>query len=403
MSDQTTSPLGVFPEALEDPSTRLEPHRWYRTQRTTGPVHYDNTRDCYDVFDYETVKRVLADDTTFSIDRVAHGDATREETNVLSESMLFQDPPRHTELRGTVEDFFKPGAIKELAPDIRAIANELIDDIVDGAEGTFDFVQAFAYPLPVTTIAGVLGIPPEDHAQFRDWSTAAVRTGSRGVDASDRREELMAAHEAMRNYFSDLLENRRAEPKDDLLSRIATSGALSEEEVFGFTNLLLVAGNITTTNLLANAVWCFQEHDLFDDLREEQDSLETAIEEVLRYRSPVPARQRCTKHQVSLGGHELPAGSDVVAWIGAANRDPQAFDNPDMFIRTRHPNRHIAFGHGRHICLGASLARLEARIALSVLLDRFESLTPLLDKLKPSESMIVYGPQSLPVRYHVEM
>lgn len=400
MSDDNITPTGTFPRALTDPSAQLEPHDWFRDQRTTGPVHYDAVRECYDVFDYETVRTALADHETFSVDGVAHGEATEESTNVLSESMLFQDPPRHTELRDTVDDFFTPGAIKEMAPDIEGLANDLVDTAVDGSNGQFDLVEAFAAPLPVTVIARILGIPEEDHGTFREWSMAAAQASSMDEgDGTVNRSEVMAAHESMREYFTELLAARSEEPGDDLLSRLVTAGNLSGDELFGFTNLLLIAGNLTTTSLIANAVWCFEEDDRFVDMRDDPDLLEHAIEEVLRYRSPVQVMQRWTTQQVVLGDHEVPPGSSIALWLGAANRDPDAFDDPDSFVPTRHPNRHVAFGHGIHTCLGASLARLEARIALGVLLERFDSLTPRLDELQPSGSVILYGPASLPIRY----
>lgn len=401
MSEDDVSPTTTFPNALTDSSTQRDPHAWYREQRSSGPVQYDDLRDCYDVFGYPTAKRVLSDDAVFSVDAVTHGDATEADTNVLSTSMLYQDPPTHTELRSTVEDFFMPGAIREMAPDIRGIADELIDDAVENSRGTFDLVEAFAYPLPVTTIAGILGIPPSDREKFREWSLAAVAAGEAGGGESSPREEARLAHEHMKEYFGDLLSARRADPKDDLISRLATAGALSEEELFGFTNLLLVAGNVTTTSLIGNAVWTFGEQELFRALRDDEVELDTAIEEVLRFRSPVQVRGRVTKEAVTLGEHDIPAGSSVVAWIGAANRDPAVFDEPESFDPTRQPNRHIGFGHGIHICLGASLARLEARTALRVLMERFEALTPLTDDVEPTGSMIVYGPKSLPVRYQV--
>lgn len=402
MSEQEALPQGTFPQGLRDPEAQLDPFDWYDRQRRTGPVHYDEIRNCYDVFDYENAKWILSGTETFSVDGVAHGDRTEEGTNVLADSMLYQDPPRHTDLRGGVEDFFTPGAIKELAPDIRALADELIDTAVTKSDGTFDFIESFAYPLPVTTIAGILGIPEEDRDQFRSWSTAAIQADSNAEASQDRREELIETHQTMRKYFSKILEHRRQEPKDDLLSRLVQLDSLSVEEIFGFTNLLLVAGNVTTTSLIANTVWTLGENDWFEELRGNEELIEQAVEEVLRYRSPVQIRPRYTKESVAVGDYEVPEGSAIVVWIGSANRDPDAFKEPDTFDPTRHPNRHIGFGHGIHICLGAALARLEGRTALERLLDSFEAWQPVVDGIEPSGSMIVYGPSSLPIRYQAK-
>ena len=220
-------------------------------------------------------------------------------------------------------------------------------------------------------------------------------------DGADVREELYEVLAEMRTYFEDLLAARRENPTNDLLSRIAATGELSAEQMFGFVVLLLIAGNVTTTSLVTNAVWTFGERDLFDDLRGDEEALDLAIEEVLRYRSPVRTMERWTTEAVTLGDHEIPAGSSVVAWLGAANRDEAVFEDPDSFVPDRQPNRHVAFGHGVHTCLGASLARLEARTALTALLDRFETIDPVTEDLPPTGSMLVYGPRSLPVQYEV--
>lgn len=314
--------------------------------------------------------------------------------------MLYSDAPRHTELRSVVDDFFKPGAIKALAPVIEAIADDLLDEVAAHASGgEFEFVGEFAYPLPVTVIAGLLGVPPADRDRFREWSTAVVGAAELVEDTERAYDDVMATYAEMNTYFSELLEARRADPREDLLSRIVETGDLSDDEVFGFCNLLLVAGNVTTTNLLANAVWTFDAFDCFEPLRGDRDAIGHAVEEVLRYRSPVQAMQRWTAEDVTLAGQPVPAGESVVAWIGAANRDPEAFADADSFVPDRHPNRHLAFGQGIHLCLGSSSARLEATTALDRLLDRLTGLTTETDDLPPSGSMMVYGPRSLPVRY----
>lgn len=399
MSRSDATPLGTFPEALQRPDRQLEPFDWYREQRADGAVRYDDRRGCFDVFDYETVKRVLRDVETFSSDPTTHPDNEPEELSVMSRSMLYADPPRHTELRSVVDDFFKPGAIKELAPDVEVIADDLLDVIVDRGDGAVEFVGEFAYPLPVTVIAGLLGVPPEDRDRFREWSTAVVGASEMAEDTQRARDDMMETYAEMNAYFLDLLEARRAAPRDDLLSRIVETGDLTDEEVFGFCNLLLVAGNVTTTNLLANAVWTFDAFDGFEALRGDRDAIALAVEEVLRYRSPVQAMQRWATTDVTLGGQNVSRGESVVAWIGAANRDPDAFHEADSFVPDRQPNRHLAFGQGIHTCLGSSLARLEATTALDRLLDRLGGLEAETDGLPPSGSMMVYGPRSLPLRY----
>lgn len=398
MSNQRSIPLGRFPEGLQSAEAQLEPFDWFRSQIADGGVRYDELRECYDVFDYETVTRVLTDHETFSSNPLVHPGNTEENTGSIVSSMLWRDPPRHDELRGTVEEFFMPGAVAELTPDIEQLAHNFIDNAIEGQTGEFDLVEAFAYPLPVTVIAGLLGVPTEDRAQFRQWSTSLVE-GS-GMDSDeDVAERKLAIYAELEEYFADLLEKRRENPQDDLLSRIASTGELSDRETFGFCYLLLVAGNVTTTTLLANAVWTLGNRDMYDDLRGDREALENAIEEVLRYRSPVQTAQRWTTEAVTIGEYDVPAESSVVVWLPSANRDPAVFPDPDTFDPTRSPNRHIAFGQGIHICLGASLARLEARVALEALMERFETIQPITGEIVPSGSVRVYGPRSLPVRY----
>lgn len=245
----------------------------------------------------------------------------------------------------------------------------------------------------------MLGIPPEDRARFRRWSDAIVTTGAGAGAAAG------AAQGEMAEYFGALLERRRREPRDDLISALLAARIegrrLDEVEVLGFCVLLLVAGNETTTNLLGNAVLCLDEHPaVAGHLRAAPDLLPALIEETLRYRSPVQAMFRRATADTPLGDRTIPAGARVVAWIGAANRDPAQFPAPDRFDPARQPNRHLAFGQGVHFCLGAPLARLEARIALAALVARLPDLRR--DPAAPLErlaSFIVYGVRRLPVTF----
>lgn len=403
MSDAPSTPLGTFPDEITDATGQLEPFAWFSQNRSDGPVQYDEVRGCFDVFDYEGVRRVLRDFESFSSDPRTHPNNVEDELTVISKSILYQDPPRHDELRSVVDDFFRPGAIKELTPDIRSMADALVDEIVeevDDEQGEFDLVDRFAYPLPVMVIAGLLGVPPADRARFREWSTTIVTSSEVGGE-DENRARSESAYADMKRYFDELLETKRADPQEDLLSRLAATGDLSDDEMFAFAILLLAAGNLTTTNLISNAIWCFSSEECFEDLRGDADALELAIEEVLRYRSPVQAIQRWTREEVTLGNDTIPQGESVVAWIAAANRDPDAFEDADSFVPDRRPNRHVAFGTGIHTCLGAALARLEGRVALSTLLDRVHSIEPILGAIRPSGSVMIYGPRSMPVRFEL--
>jgi cytochrome P450 len=270
-------------------------------------------------------------------------------------------------------------------------------------QAAMDVVQDLAYPLPVIVIAEMLGIPSEDRARFKRWSDEVVAPAG-GLDDM----ELTSAHYEMGAYFMDLLRERRSSPRDDLISGLIAAEIdgehLSEIELVGFCMLLLVAGNETTTNLIANAILCLDENPAAAAaLRSNPRLLPGAIEEALRHRSPVQSMFRVTTKPVELSGTLIPEDESVVAWIGSANRDPAQFPAADDFQIDRSPNRHLAFGHGIHFCLGAPLARLEDRIALAAILERLGDFG--VDGKKPLEPLpgtIVYGVKSLPITFGPE-
>jgi cytochrome P450 len=318
--------------------------------------------------------------------------------------MLFQDPPRHDELRGVVEDAFEPRAVRELEPEIRDLATELCSEAMDDDRGEFDVVDAFAYPLPIVVIAQLLGVPAEDRDRFKTWSDTLVESLSADEMSEAFLERQQQAQMEMAGYFFEMISDRRESPRDDLVSQLVTrelpdGSRLSEQEVLGTCILLLVAGNITSTNLITNAVRCFDTHDLFTDLRAEPNAIGRAIEEVLRYRSPVQAMSRVATEDVTLRESEIESGDRVIVWLGSANRDERQFEDADAFVPDRSPNQHLGFGHGTHYCLGAPLARLEATVALKELLSGTQTIETVDTDLQPTRSSLIYGVESLPVRY----
>lgn len=408
-----------FPEELSTRERQLDPFDWYREMRR-GSLRYDEKRGCWDVFTYEGVKEILSNDGVFSssLPGSAAPDAPEEQQEIFRNSMLFEDPPRHTRLRSAVEDSFAPDAILSLEPEIKDIARSLLEEAVgeetdtgtnaESREKGMDVVDALAYPLPVVVIAAVLGVPPDDRDEFKRWSDTVVsHPQMRGDEepGTDLREEKRGASHELGNYLIQMMKERREEPKDDLISELVKDSELSDHEILTMSALLLVAGNVTTTNLITNAVRCFVEADagtnLIGRLRGDEKSLETAVEEVLRYRSPVQRTSRLVTQDVEIEGREIQEGEVVTAWMGSAHRDPEVFENPDEFVPDRSPNPHLAFGRGIHFCIGAHLARLEAKVALSEALDRIEGVRLVETEYRPVSSSFLHGVQSLPIRYSV--
>jgi cytochrome P450 len=372
-----------------------DPFPWYERMRRESPVYVDPRSGALSVFRYDDVQRVLSDFEAFSSER-----GRRDGSSALGASLVSSDPPRHRQLRNLVTQAFTPRAVAQLAPRITEIVSELLDQVA--IAGRMDFIEDFAYPLPVIVIAEMLGIPPSERAQFRRWSDAIV---SPGATPAAGQLSFMEAQREMAMYFARLIIERRAEPRDDLISHLIAAEIdgqrLSELELIGFCVLLLVAGNETTTNLLGNAILCFDEQpDAYERLRAQPDLIPNAIEEVLRYRSPVQSMFRAAMGETDLGGVVTREGQPVIAWIGSANRDETLFPNAHVFDIERAPNRHLAFGYGIHFCLGAPLARLEARLALEALTTRFRAIRRVPDvPLNWMESSIVYGVMNLPITF----
>lgn len=364
---------------------RLNPFPWYAEMRASHPWHRDPERGTWNAFRYEDVQRVLSDHNAFS-SSIGGG------AGPIAASIIGADPPRHTQLRALVTQAFTPKAVAQLQPRIIAIVSELLDQVV--GRGSMDLVEDFAYPLPVIVIAEMLGIPVEDRPRFKVWSDAVVSGGGSGQTQSE-----------MGEYFLNTIARRRREPGADLISGLLAAQIegrhLDPMELLGFCVLLLVAGNETTTNLIANTMMCLDENPAaLTRLCTQPALLPTAVEESLRYRSPVQVMFRTAVRDVRLGDQPVRGGEHVAAWIGSANRDEAQFPGADRFDIARTPNRHIAFGHGVHFCLGAPLARLEANVALGALLQRCRDIRVVAGMaLEAVPSTVVFGPRRLPVTF----
>ncbi|WP_211881356.1 cytochrome P450 [Pseudarthrobacter albicanus] len=386
--------------AIEQP---LNPFRHYEAMRRSQPVFHDQESGVWHVYRYDDVQRVLSEHSTFS-SRMA-GDNPSGTGQLFAASLINTDPPRHRQLRSLVTQAFTPRAVEALAPRIAEITDALLAPAAP--LGTMDLIEELAYPLPVIVIAELMGIPAADRDRFKKWSDVIVSQARPAPDESGpgAPDGHGTAHHEMAEYFIGMIEERRRRPGNDLISRLLAAQIdgqhLNAVELLGFCALLLVAGNETTTNLIGNAVLSFTERPgTIERLRAGPALMPDAIEEVLRYRSPVQSMYRVAAADTTLGDRRIPAGSPLVAWIGSANRDPAHFPSPDAFDIQRSPNRHLAFGQGIHFCLGAPLARLEARIALQAVISRLPGLALAPGtQLERMESTIIYGLKQIPVTW----
>lgn len=399
--------------APNDPAFLEDPYPFYEMGRQLSPLYLAGP-NMWLIFGYEHISAILKDSTGWSSDTRQRPLPTPAELAALIEqnggslddyqmSMLGEDPPRHTRLRSLVSQAFTPRMIEQLKPRIRQVADELLDPVIP--TGRMDLVETLSYPLPVIMISEILGIPAEDREMFKEWSDEVVADLGVGIEGETQSNVRPETIEAMRAYFERMAEIRRKDPKDDLLSRLLEAETDGEKLSFGellqMLILLLVAGNETTTNLISNAVIEFMEHpDQLQRVLDAPEMLPTAIEEVLRYHSPVQATVRRATRPAQIGGKTIEEDQVAVVWLAAANRDPAIFPDPGVFDVGRTPNRHLSFGMGIHFCLGAPLARLEARIALETLLARARDIHRTdSDPLPRVPTFIMRGVRSLPIGF----
>jgi cytochrome P450 len=384
--------IDMFSDAV-----RRDPFPLYAKLRTASPVFQVPGTAMWMLFDYASVKRALSDTEAFS-------SAAHTPSGPSPDWMIFNDAPRHTRLRGLILRAFTPRTIAALEPRITNISRDLITAAV--AKGEFDLIADVAGPLPVTVIAEILGIPTHDRDRYLTWVDAISGLAEviGGARLEEARQAYTAARDDMRTYVELAIAQRRRTPHDDLLSRLVAAtdealGPLSDDDIFGFFQLLIFAGTETTVNLIGNAVICLSEAPgAKAAVQTEPDIIPQMLEEVLRFRPSLTFAFRETRQEVQIAGSVIPKGALVLPVIAAANRDPAVFRDPDVFDIRRDPNPHIAFGHGAHFCLGAALARLEGRIALRQLLELAPDLViAQSEPWAPRPGLIVHGARSLRV------
>ncbi|OBJ54358.1 cytochrome [Mycobacterium sp. 1423905.2] len=373
-----------------------DPYPAYRELRALSPVCWNDVTGFWALLKYEDVRFVSSNPALFSSTQGITIPDPQLPNPVQEGSLIFTDPPRHRQLRKLINSGFTRRHVAILEPKIREIVRGILDEIEPGS--VHEFAEEIAAPLPTRIIAQLLGAPPDDWEQFRAWSDAM--TGS--ADPEIELDSLVAAGQ-LYEYFQALIADRRTGAREDMLSTLVNAEIdglrLSDEELVNFAFLLLVAGNETTRNLIALGTLALIEHpDQYRMLVEDPSLIPSAVEEMLRWNSPVVHMARTATTDVQIRGQRIAAGQVVVMLYGSANRDEDVFGtDSEAFDVTRHPNPHIAFGCGEHSCLGAQLARLEAHLLFDELLSRFPSIE-LVGEVSRMRATMVPGVKRMPVR-----
>lgn len=399
---------------LGNPATNANPFSEFARLRAEDPVHWSPAMKAWIITRYADVKQVALNNRQISADRLTPFFKTNPEyqrgsidslVRYLNHWMVFRDPPDHTRLRRLFNKAFTPTSVENLRPNVEDIVSHLIDAMQAKARRgeAVDYIADFAYPLPASVIMDLLGVPRADLERVKLWSDdIALFIGTAQV-AGNKYLRAESGAKAMSDYFRSLVEDRTAQPRDDMISQLVLArddrDALSTDEIIGTCILLLFAGHETTTNLIGNGfLYSMKHRDQWERLVADPTLAASAVEEFLRYDGPSGALARVASADLDMAGRTIREGQRVFAFVNAANRDPEAFEDPERFDVGRAQNPHLTFGHGIHFCLGAPLARLEAQIAAVRLAERLPHIR--LSGADPEwhDSLILRGVKRLPVQ-----
>lgn len=394
---------------LLDPEVLANPYPLYRRLRTEAPVHWDPFLHAWVVTRYSDVARVLHD---FSADRTPSPEqlermnlsAISPIAAVMVKQMLFLDAPAHTRLRSLASSAFTPARVRVLRSHIQQIADTLIDAATAAKPGQMDIIAEFAEPLPAIVTAEMLGVPIRDHRQLKDWTAVFAEMLGNFQHNPDHVPKVLRALEEMLAYFRERVRELRAHPREGLINSLLTAeingDRLTEEEVIANSIVTMVGGQETTTNLIGNGLLTLLRYPAeMQRLRDDPELIPSAVEELLRYESPSQHTARLARGDVELGGRKIRKRDAVIAVMGAANRDPERFPDPDRLDVARTDNRHLAFGWAAHFCFGAALARIEGQVSFSTILRRMPELALQPVPLQWRTNLGLRGLVALPVRY----
>jgi cytochrome P450 len=410
----TAVSLEALDELLVSQDFMENPYPILQRLREEDPVHWSDSIGGWILTRYDDMVTTFKDLTNYSsegrqakaiayLPPASRGKFKAFEDYYRQKSLIHSDPPDHRRLRGLVTKTFTPRVVEATRPRMLAIVNELLDAVQQNGE--MDAIRDLAIPLPVTVLAEIMGVPKSDVGLFKEWADGILAFQGLNKPAVELLERAQRALVEIRAYLGDLVKEKRRQPRQDLLSELVAAESegnkLSEPELLNTCITLLVAGHETTTSLLGNGIYTLLRYfDQWQLLKHDPSLLSSAIEEILRYESPVARQPRLMKQDAEMAGKQLREGEVVFQMLNAANRDPAYFNDPDQFDIRREKNNHIAFGLGIHFCVGAALARAEAQVVFSTVMERLPGISlinerPDWDLQKPNSRML----KTLPVQF----